>query len=204
MFFSIPSYYWDVFESNRQSPVFIDEMLRQGYQCQVYPSASFRNPPFNRVLFQHVKGLNVQTKGKTVYDRDVQLTKNFLADLPQRAASGKPFFSMLFYDLAHSYEMPQDRNTRFQPAWAFADYTKLNNDIDPTPYYNLYRNCCYQIDMMVHQVLTAIEQAGLANITIVLITGDHAQEFNENKKNFWGHNGNFSRWQVCVPLLMCP
>lgn len=202
MFFSIPSYYWDVFESNRQSPVFIDEMLRQGYQCQVYPSASFRNPPFNRVLFQHVKGLNVQTKGKTVYDRDVQLTKNFLADLPQRAASGKPFFSMLFYDLAHSYEMPQDRNTRFQPAWAFADYTKLNNDIDPTPYYNLYRNCCYQIDMMVHQVLTAIEQAGLANNTIVLITGDHAQEFNENKKNFWGHNGNFSRWQVCVPLIL--
>lgn len=202
MFFSIPSYYWDVFESNRQSPVFIDELQHQGYQCQVYPSASFRNPPFNRVLFQHVKGLNVQTKGKTVYDRDAQLTKNFLADLPQRAASGKPFFSMLFYDLAHSYELPQERNTRFQPAWAFADYTKLNNDLDPTPFFNLYRNCCYQIDTMIHQVLTALDQAGLADNTIVVITGDHAQEFNENKKNFWGHNGNFSRWQICVPLIV--
>ena len=37
--------------------------------------------------------------------------------------------------------------------------------------------------------------------TAIIITGDHAQEFNENKKNFWGHNGNFSRHQSMVPLI---
>lgn len=202
MFFSVPSYYWDVFESNHQSPVFIDEMLRQGYQCQVYPSATFVNPPFHRVLFQHVKNLNTHTEGKMVYERDTQLTDNFLTDLPKRVASGKPFFSLLFYDLAHSCDLPPELRTRFQPAWAYSDYTKLNNGADPEPFFNLYRNGCYQIDQNVGRVLTALEEAGIADNTFVLITGDHAQEFNENKKNYWGHNGNFSRWQIGVPLVL--
>ena len=201
MFFSVPSYYWDVFESNHQSPVFVDEMLRQGYQCQVYPSATFVNPPFHRVLFQHVKNLNTHTEGDMVYERDSQLTDNFLADLPKRVASGKPFFSLLFYDLAHSCDLPPELRTRFQPAWAYSDYTKLNNGADPMPFFNLYRNGCYQIDQNVNRVLKALEEAGIADNTIVLITGDHAQEFNENKKNYWGHNGNFSRWQIGVPLV---
>ena len=42
-----------------------------------------------------------------------------------------------------SFELPADKNKHFQPAWAFADYTKLNNDMDPTPFWNLYRNTCY-------------------------------------------------------------
>jgi membrane-anchored protein YejM (alkaline phosphatase superfamily) len=201
MFFSVPSYYWDVFESNHQSPVFVDEMLRQGYQCQVYPSATFVNPPFHRVLFQHVKNLNTHTEGDMVYERDSQLTDNFLADLPKRVASGKPFFSLLFYDLAHSCDLPPELRTRFQPAWAYSDYTKLNNGADPMPFFNLYRNGYYQIDQNVNRVLKALEEVGIADNTIVLITGDHAQEFNENKKNYWGHNGNFSRWQIGVPLV---
>ena len=29
--------------------------------------------------------------------------------------------------------------------------------------------------------------------TIVLVTGDHGQAFNENGQNEWGHNNSFSR-----------
>lgn len=202
MFFSLPSYYWDLFEANHASPVFIDEMLRQGYNCQIYPGATIQNPPFHRVVFQHIPHLNTATEGATVYDRDRQLTDNFIASLPQHANDRQPFFAMLFYDLAHSYQMPQKLNTRFQPAWPYADYTKLSPSLDPTPYFNLYRNCCYQIDIMVGQVLQALQQHRLHRNTIVIITGDHAQEFNENHKNFWGHNGNFSQWQIAVPLIV--
>lgn len=46
-----------------------------------------------------------------------------------------------------------------------------------------------------------MEEKGLLDNTVVILTGDHGQEFNENKKNFWGHNGNFSSSQIAVPLI---
>jgi len=36
----------------------------------------------------------------------------------------------------------------------------------------------------------------------VVITGDHAQEFNELKLNYWGHCGNFSRYQTQTPMIV--
>lgn len=201
LFFSLPSYYWDVFESGKVSPLFIKELLRGGWKCQVYPSASLIEPPFYRVVFQDIPNLNVSTEGNTVWHHDRNLTNQFSADMRQHVAHGEPFFSLLFYDLPHSYSLPEEKLKTFTPCWPYADYTKLSNDTDPTEFFNLYRNCCYEVDLMLKDVFTSLEEAGVANNTIVMITGDHGQEFNENKKNYWGHNGNFSKWQIGVPLV---
>lgn len=87
-----------------------------------------------------------------------------------------------FYDLAHGYEVPKDKLYRFQPSWEFADYMKLNNDIDPTPFLNLYYNCVAEADSLVGCVLHKLEEKKLLDNTLVIITGDHGQEFNENHK----------------------
>ncbi len=202
LFFSVPSIYWDSFEAGNLSPVFIDELQRQGYSCQVYPSASLMSPPFFRVVFQNIPDLNIVTEGANVLECDTRLTDNFISDMRKNKAEGKPFFSLLFYDLPHSFSLPQERLNRFEPTWQYADYTVLDNDADPTPFFNLYRHCCYEDDILVGRVLDALKEEGLADNTIVVITGDHGQEFNENKKNFWGHNGNFSQWQIAVPLIV--
>ena len=47
-----------------------------------------------------------------------------------------------------------------------------------------------------------MEEKGLLDNTIIVITGDHGQEFNENKRNFWGHNGNYTKWQLQIPLVL--
>lgn len=201
LFFSVSSYYWDVFESGKVSPLFIDRLLAEGYRCQVYPGAGLMDPPFYRVVFQNIPNLNRNTEGETVYDRDRRLTDNFIGDMRRTVKGGQPFFSLLFYDLPHSFQLPEERLKRFRPTWKFADYTRLSNDTDPTPFFNLYRNCCYQVDIMLGDVFRALDEAGIADNTIVVITGDHGQEFNENRKNFWGHNGNFSKWQIGVPLI---
>lgn len=201
LFFSMSSYYWDVFESGKVSPLFIDRLLAEGYRCQVYPGADLIGPPFHRVVFHKIPDLNVRTEGRTVYDRDRRLSADFIRDMRANAKSGKPFFSFLFYDLPHSFSLPEEKLTRFRPTWTFADYTALDNDTDPTGFFNLYRHCCYETDRLIAGVLKALEDEGLADNTIVIITGDHGQEFNENGKNYWGHNGNFSKWQIGVPLI---
>ena len=42
----------------------------------------------------------------------------------------------------------------------------------------------------------------MADNTVVLITGDHGEEFNDLHKNYWGHNGNFSDYQLRTPFVL--
>ncbi|MBQ9641032.1 MAG: DUF3413 domain-containing protein [Bacteroidaceae bacterium] len=202
LFFAISSYYWNIAESNHITPVIFDVARREGYTFRNYPGASQLDPPFGRVLFAKEKDVRIETPGNTVYDRDEQITKDFIADIRSQQRRGEPFFSFLFYDLPHSFEPSPHHAMPFQPAWQYADYSKLNNQLDPTPFWNLYRNTCYQADELIGQIFTALRETGLDQNTMVVITGDHAQEFNENQKNYWGHNSNFSRHQIMVPLIV--
>ena len=114
----------------------------------------------------------------------------------------KPFFAFVFYDLLHAMSMPKEYFTKFQPSWTEVDYMALHNQMDPTPFFNLYRNCIYQVDRQVGILLEHVRNSGLMDNTVIIITGDHGQEFNENKKNYWGHGSNFSDWQIKVPLIV--
>ena len=38
--------------------------------------------------------------------------------------------------------------------------------------------------------------------SIIIISSDHGQEFNDNHQNFWGHSGNFTKFQTKVPLVI--
>jgi len=200
LFTGISSYYWDSFEYANLHPLFINEMLRQGYQIQAYPSATLANPPFAKVFFGDIEGLHVDTKGKTVFDRDCQITRDFISDLDKRD-SQKPFFSFVFYDLPHAIQISEDHQYHFQPSWAYADYMELNNDTDPEPYYNLYRNCVWTVDSLIGEGLKALKNHDMLKNTVIIITGDHGQEFNENRKNYWGHWANYSRPQIGVPMI---
>lgn len=202
VFFGLSCYYWEAFEASHIKPPFINRLLELGYECQAYPSAPLSDPPFARVIFSDVPNLNITTEGETVLERDNRLADNFMRDVAARTDSSKPFFSFLFFDLPHSFQLPKDKNVKFQPAWDYADYTKLNNDTDPTPFWNLYRNTCNQDDQILQRIFTFMEQKGLMDNTIVILTGDHSQEFNENHHNYWGHNGNFSLSQIGVPFVV--
>ena len=213
LFTGVSSYYWDSFERGNIQPLLVSELRRQGYHVQAYPSATLADPPFAKMFFAGVEGLNTDTEGKTVFERDCQITRNFIADLDKRAASSasqsadsvspskQPFFSFVFYDLPHAIQIPKDHLYHFQPSWEYADYMQLGNDDDPTPFFNLYRNCVWTVDSLIGEGIRALKEHNLLKNTVIVITGDHGQEFNENHKNYWGHWANYSRPQTGVPMV---
>ena len=201
LFFGLSCYYWESFDPAHIQPLFIKRLQELGYEIQTYPSATFADPPFGRVIFGGVPGIHTETKGNTPLERDTRIAEEFISDSHQHKKSGKPFFSFLFFDLPHSFGLPADKNKRFQPTWAYADYTKLSNDMDPTPFWNMYRNCCYQDDLLLGRIFETLKKEGLMDNTIIILSGDHSQEFNENHHNYWGHNGNFSKAQIGVPMI---
>ena len=202
MFTGLQPYYWTAFETSRTSPVLVDQLLLLGYDFRAYPSATLEDPPFARMLFQHVPNLRINTPGNTAYERDMKIKEDLISDLPKLQKSDKPFFSFIFFDLLHAYSLPKELLNRFQPSWEYGDFSKLHNEMDPTPFWNLYRNSAYQTDKMVGEVISRLKQLGLYDNTLIMITGDHAQEYNENHKNYWGHNSNFTKYQIGVPLIV--
>lgn len=202
LWYGISSYYWNLAESNHISPAILDIAHKEGYTFHNYPSASQLDPPFGRTIFVKEKNVRIDTSGKTTLERDTKITEDFITDITTKELGKNPFFAFLFYDLPHSFELPKEKTNTFQPSWLFADYSKLNNKFDATPFWNLYRNTCYETDKLIGRVIKAINDNHLSDNTIVIITGDHSQEFNENKKNYWGHNGNFSWYQIGVPLVI--
>ena len=202
IFTGLQPYYWSVFEANRLSPVLIDQLLNEGYDIRTYPSATLENPPFSRIIFQHVPNLRVNTAGNSSFERDLKIKDDLIHDLPLLKEQGKPFFAFIFFDLLHAYSLPKELLNRFQPSWEYGRFNELHNEMDPTPFWNLYRNSAYQTDLMVHELVTALKEEGLYDHSLIFITGDHAQEYNENHKNYWGHNSNFSQYQIGVPLLV--
>ena len=202
MFTGLQPYYWTAWDTNRKSPVLIDQLLKQGYNVRTYPSASLVDPPFARMLFGHVPNLTIRTAGNSSFERDTNIKDNLISDLPTLKDSDKPFFAFIFFDLLHAYSLPKELLNRFQPSWEYGRFDELHNDMDPTPFWNLYRNSAYQTDKMVGEVISRLKQLGLYDNTLIMITGDHAQEYNENHKNYWGHNSNFTKYQIGVPLIV--
>jgi hypothetical protein len=74
----------------------------------------------------------------------------------------------------------------------------LEKDIDLI--FNRYVNACHHQDSQIKRVLDFLEQEHLLDNTVVIITGDHGEEFME--KGHWGHNSNFVEEQSRVPLVL--
>jgi len=199
LFFGLPPTYWDAFASSQSGSLWIREHQNAGYNMGVFSSATLLSPAFDRTIFSSIDGLRIKSEGASPSERD----KDALGDLKnQITSSGEmPFFSFLFLDAAHGYDVPKGYE-KFQPQWERVDHVKLNNDFDPEPYLNRFKNSLYFIDEQLGQLLDGMKADGTLANTLVIITSDHGEEFNDLKQNFWGHGSNFTKYQTQTPLIM--
>ncbi|EGR0105161.1 DUF3413 domain-containing protein [Vibrio vulnificus] len=201
LFYGIPGTYWHGFLANQQSPVLIDRLQALDYQLGIFTAAQLRKPEFNQTVFTKVENLRIGSEGSRPSELDADLTQDWLAWYDQRDKS-KPTFSFLFYDAPHGYDFPADFDPKYEPMLKEVNYLKLNNDTDPTPFFNRYKTSVRYVDSMATKVLDKLKESGDLENTLVIITGDHGQEMNDNKLNFWGHNSNFTDAQVNVPFAI--
>lgn len=201
LFYSIPGTYWHGVLAERQGPVFIDQLLRQNYDVRVFRSAPLYSPEFDRTVFAQVDNVRMRSDGGRPSARDRDLTNDFLAYLDSRPADS-PFFALLFYDAPHAFDYPDDYPAPFKPAASHVNYLGLSKAPDRQRLLNRYRNSVHYVDSLVGESLAALESRGLLEESVIVVTGDHGQEFDDNGQNYWGHASNFTRYQTGVPLLL--
>ncbi len=202
LFYGLPGHYWKAMKDSQTPPVLVRELLRQDYQFGVFAAARLDNPRFNQTVFQPLRELRLNTPGKKTYERDANLTGDWKRWFEGERDESKPFFGFLFYDSPHGFSFPPDYKKPFEPSWENVNQMLLNDDFDATPFLNRYKNAVHYTDSLVGEVLAHLEAQGHLEDTVVIVTGDHGEEFNDNGKGFWGHNGNFSPVQVQVPMVV--
>lgn len=202
LFYGVPGTYWHSFYASQRSPLFIDRLQELDYELGIFTAAQLRSPEFDKTVFVNVPDLRVEgSKGNRPSELDKSLTDDWLAWYGKRDQS-KPVFSFLFYDAPHGYDFPDDYPNKFEPYLETVNYLKLNNESDTTEFFNRYKTSAHFVDSQMKRVLDKLEESGDLENTVVMITGDHAQELNDNKLNYWGHNSNFTNPQVQVPFAI--
>ncbi len=201
LFYGLPESYWTSMANQHREPVLLEELQKRHYQIKILASAGLTLPPFHKTIFQQIKNLKLKMAGNDPHDRDLVVTNDFMQFLAERDTS-KPFFSFLFYDASHSYCSTKHALSPFHPVIKQCERLGLNNNTNVTLYLNRYKNALYSVDNEVGKVLAELKKRGLLENTVVIITGDHGEEFNDNKLGYWGHTSNFTHYQIQTPLVV--
>ena len=193
-FYGLPGTYWAAFESEQRGPVVMEEFKRRGYQFGIFSSFSLFAIDADRTSFAPVAGLRVASteSGKPGYLRDQKATRDWRNWLDQRDTT-QPFFGFLFFSAVHSRSYPPDYPHQFRPP---EDANEKQRD------FARYRTAMHWADGLSHNLLVDLRQRDLLNSTVVVISADHGQEFNETGLGFSGHGTSFNPYQLHVPFLL--
>lgn len=199
------SYFAPVYAENL-SPVLVDTLLDLRYDIRVYGSASMSFPELRSTAWVRVED-KVEDKLPRApgESRDAELVRRFQAWMQERATAtdDAPFFCFAFVDAPHSaYNVVAER-APFEPYARSLDFVELSGATarEQAPeVFNRYKNAVYDADHSIGLMLDALSASGELANTVVVITGDHGEEFYEH--GFWGHTSNYTRTQVLVPLVL--
>lgn len=196
LFYGINPSYWDYFLAERKGPVFLDLLQHQNYEFDVLSSASLNFLGTRDTVFRQVKTIRQEFYYRPEVSDAIMLRKA-LETLDQRTPD-QPIFQFQFFDATHA-------RYRFLPGFdPFQPYVKDINGLDENAsaqrdlVWNRYLNSVYYVDFLLGRYLDGLKQRGLFDSSIIVITGDHGEEFWEH--GHWTHSSAFTEQQLRVPL----
>ena len=203
LFYGIHPTYWAEVKANSaaiDNPVLIDVLKDQGYAFGIYADSQFGRHKIKETTFRGIE-VHESFAGTTAAARDQDMTARLVEFMEARHREGRPSLGFAFYKSTHyGYDYPPG-TARFRPFRAL-NYAFPGGGQDVPLYLNHYRNAVSYVDGLVGQIVRRLEASGLLNETIVIVTSDHGEEFNDNRAGYWGHCGNFTVYQTRVPFMM--
>lgn len=197
-FYGLYGHYWFDVLRNRQPPLLMEQLKNSGYEFKAITSSAFTYPEFDKTVFSGIPSENLQEYSEGYgWQRDQKNTTDLVNYIEQAQS---PFFAFMFFESAHAnYYFPDE--DIIEPDY-LEDFNYLTVDIEANmPAIKArYHNATHHLDRQLARVYKTLEEQGLMDNTIVIVTGDHGEEFMENGR--WGHNSTFSQPQIRVPLIV--
>jgi len=203
LFYGLPALHTNTMINHRRGPELLRQLQKAGYAFHLYGGASLSGARMDRAVFVETDAPLHTAPDDVPQDRRDRHVVRQMGTALQTLASGQPFFGFILLDSAHiPYAVPADAEQRFLPQAAAGAHLKTGRSTDPLPLFNRYRNAVLKADTLIGQLLRALDDAGRSEDTVVIVTSDHGESFNDLRQNDWGHNSNFSDAQTRVPMLI--
>lgn len=204
MFTGIPGNYWFPMLAERKGAPVIDVLKDQNYQMSLYTSAKFSYPEFDATIFSQIPSeqLHEAPGGATGWENDQKNVGNLLKFIDSRDKS-RPFFTFMFFESPHArYYFPPESVIRTPYPDDINYFTLSREQLASTAplIKNRYINSVHHLDSQFGRIFDYLKKNGLLENTIVLMLGDHGEEFMENGR--WGHNSAFTDQQTRTPLVL--
>ncbi len=200
MFYGLHGNYWSDFLIARRGALLLDWLIEDDYDIQCFTSAKFSYPEFDRTIFARLteSQLSSYSRGVT-YERDAHNVDRLLEFIAAHRNSSKPFMTFMFFENPHApYEFPPESALRTNYLDTI-NYLQVNEAM-AAQIKNRYLNACHHMDKQFDRVFSALQTNGMLDRTIVVMAGDHGEEFFE--KGYLGHNSSFVQEQVLTPLAI--
>ena len=202
-FYGLYGNYWFKFLDEHKGPVLMDLLIKNNYQIDVFTSAKFSYPEFDKTIFAQLPQNQVHDSGELEPALGWKLDRQNvgrLIDFIQNRNKSKPFMTFMFFESPHApYHFPPENEIR-TPYLDEFNYATVDLKKDIHLIKNRYLNSCNHLDSQFERVLKYLEENSLLDSTIVILTGDHGEEFMEHGR--WGHNSDYSDEQTLVPLVI--
>jgi len=200
LFYGLYGPYWFPFLSLQRSSVLMDTLQQQNYQFFLHTSQSFSYPELDKTVFARLPPrLFHEDNHGYGWQRDERNVSALIKRMASRQTT-KPFMAFMFFESPHArYYFPEKSVIR-RPYLKTFNYATAINKENIMQIKNRYINACHYLDSQIGRVLAFLEQESLLDNTIVVLAGDHGEEFME--KGRWGHNSEFSQEQIQPPLVL--
>jgi len=201
MFYGLYGTYWEAFLKARRGPVLVDAILRADYDLRLQTSAHFTYPEFDKTVWVNVPHEVMLEDDQDLYwQRDRRNVQRAITWMTEKAAGDTPFFFFQFFESPHAnYSAPVESVLRTDYLEDF-NYATVDLERDIELIRNRYINAVHHLDQQLGLLFETLNRLGLYENTLIVITGDHGEEFME--AGHWGHNSSFSQEQIRVPLVI--
>jgi uncharacterized protein len=188
-------------DPKRYPPVFLSVLKENGYAASVYTSSNLKGFSLKEMFFSNIPVEEYFERYGSDNSRNDRLVIDKLIGSIKNAKPDTPFFKFVFLTASHhGYNYPKDQ-ALFQPTSKESAFL-FNKYADPVPLLNRYKNALHYNDSLFGEVLKALREAHLDKKTVIVISSDHGEEFNDKGRGYWGHGSDFTRYQSSVPLII--
>ncbi|MBS0604853.1 MAG: sulfatase-like hydrolase/transferase [Verrucomicrobia bacterium] len=204
LFYSKFPYYWGKVDPDewKGGSIPLRLLKKMGYKIHVSSSARLTYYQMNRLIFgegEHLADAMFIPDEEECYEpylRDESAMENLFVQM-QKEGSGRMF--IVFLDATHlDYSWPKEM-TRFTPYEEKINYFHAALTKDGLGgIINRYRNALSFVDSQFGEFLDVLQQSPGGKEAVVIITGDHGEEFYEHGNLF--HASSLSHPQINPPL----
>lgn len=176
---------------------------KMGYGIHLYTSARLQYYQMDEILLG--KNRVLAETYQEFYEHDLEPSDSdrlaldkLVSDLKNSPELGGRLF-IIFLDSTHfDYSWPKPQMTLFHPCEKINYMSAIWSDESAEAIKNRYRNSLHYIDVLMGNFFNDLKKQGAWEKSLIVITGDHGEEFYEQGHLF--HASNLSLEQLRVPI----